>query len=50
MLGCVYKFRLCRKTNLRTDNPSQPLLLIGQFTTVETQTLSVLAHRLFQRL
>ena len=40
--------RLCRKNDLRTGNPPQSLFLIGQFQKVETPTLPVLAHHLFQ--
>ncbi len=40
--------RLCRKNDLRTGNPSQSVLVIGQFQKVETPTLPVLEYRLFQ--
>jgi len=40
---------LCRKNDLRTDNPSQSLFVIGQFQKVETPTLLMLEYRLFQR-
>jgi len=36
---------LCRKNDMRTSNPSQFLLLIGQPQKFETRTLPVLAHR-----
>ena len=41
---------LCRKDDLRTGNPYQSLFLIGQFQKVETPTLWMLAHHVFQRL
>lgn len=44
-----YLMGLCRKNEFRTGNPSQSLFLIGQFQKVETPTLLMLAHRLFQR-
>lgn len=42
--------KLCRKNDLRTRNPTQFLLLIGQFQKFETPILLMLAHHLCQHL